>query len=124
MTDRPSGPFELRIPAQAIHVATARLFIATLGRALGYPEDLVDDLRLVVSEAVSAGVRSSGHKEIVVGGDIGSDSMTIVVSPIDQDTVSEDQFDVGPIVLALFPASHWDGAKLVIPVIRADGVGS
>lgn len=47
----------LEIPPIPEHVATARLFLGAVARHFGYEEELVDDLKIAVSEACSMTVR-------------------------------------------------------------------
>jgi anti-sigma regulatory factor (Ser/Thr protein kinase) len=53
----------LTIPADPAYVGTLRYFAATIARHEGLPEELIDDLRLAVSEAcaeaIDAGVTGS-----------------------------------------------------------------
>jgi hypothetical protein len=53
----------LSIPADPAYVGTVRYFAATIARHEGLPEELIDDLRLAVSEAcaeaIDAGVTGS-----------------------------------------------------------------
>jgi hypothetical protein len=53
----------LAIPADSAYVGTVRYFAATIARHEGLPEELIDDLRLAVSEAcaeaIDAGVTGS-----------------------------------------------------------------
>jgi hypothetical protein len=53
----------LAIPADPAYVGTVRYFAATIARHEGLPEELIDDLRLAVSEAcaeaIDAGVTGS-----------------------------------------------------------------
>jgi hypothetical protein len=53
----------LAIPADPAYVGTVRYFAATIARQEGLPEELIDDLRLAVSEAcaeaIDAGVTGS-----------------------------------------------------------------
>jgi hypothetical protein len=53
----------LSIPADPAYVGTVRYFAATIARHEGLPEELIDDLRLAVSEAcaeaIDAGVPGS-----------------------------------------------------------------
>lgn len=60
----------LRIPAEAAHVGTARIFAAAVARQAGVPEEQVDDLKLAISEACAVGVRDEGEGTIVVHADV------------------------------------------------------
>jgi anti-sigma regulatory factor (Ser/Thr protein kinase) len=45
------GDVEIEIPARSAYVAVVRLALASLARAAGLGEDLVDDLKIAVGEA-------------------------------------------------------------------------
>lgn len=49
--------FELTLPAEPEAVATARLFAVVVARTAGCTEDVVADVRIAVSEAVTRAVR-------------------------------------------------------------------
>jgi anti-sigma regulatory factor (Ser/Thr protein kinase) len=46
----------LEIPADAAHMATARLFAAAVARHFAVDEELIPDVKLAVSEACAAGI--------------------------------------------------------------------
>jgi anti-sigma regulatory factor (Ser/Thr protein kinase) len=46
-----SLPFSLEIPGHAEFVGTARIFAAAVARQTGFDEEMVEDVKLVVSEA-------------------------------------------------------------------------
>ncbi len=119
MSERPVGPFELRIPPDPKHLSTARLFISSLARVIGL-DDLVDDLRLAVSEAVSAAILSGSAEEIVVVGAIAPDGLTVAVKPLAEGVRSDDRFDVGSIVSALFDGARYEDGGIVIPVAGSE----
>jgi serine/threonine-protein kinase RsbW len=72
----------LRIPARAEYVALARLALSGLAEIASLPEELVADLKLALTEAVSNSVR---HAYGEVGGfvsvayELGHDSLTVEV---------------------------------------------
>ncbi len=117
MPDGPAGPFELRIPPDPVHVATARLFVASLARTAGWEEGRVDDLRLAVSEAVSAAMVAYPDTEVVVSGTIESGILNLRVAPISEGALSDDRFDVESIVASLFDGARFDGDAIVIPSV-------
>lgn len=123
MSNQPEGPFKLVVPSSPDHVATARLFIASLGRTLGLNAEVIDDLRLAVSEAVTASVISALSSEVTVSGTIGRDGVSVRVGPLsDTNSVGEathagqPRLKLGSIVRALFPDAAFEGDTLVIPV--------
>ncbi|MGH2661531.1 MAG: ATP-binding protein [Actinomycetota bacterium] len=50
--------FALELPADPAYLATARLFASTLARQLEVDEERIEDLKLAISEACAAGIRS------------------------------------------------------------------
>jgi serine/threonine-protein kinase RsbW len=52
-----SGSWGLEIPSDAVYISTARLFAAAIARHFGVDEDLVDDLKLAISEACNGAIR-------------------------------------------------------------------
>lgn len=124
MSDQPEGPFKLIVPSGPEHVATARLFIASLGRTLSLHPEVIDDLRLAVSEAVTAAVLFAKGREVTISGTIGATGVQVQVKPLsDQDRAraefvraDEPSLELGSIVRALFPNAAFEGDALVIPV--------
>lgn len=116
MLERPTGPFELRVPARAEHVATARLFSASLGRAVGMNEDQVGDLRLAVSEAVTAAIVAGGTSHVTLSGEISETALMLLVTPMARTAVTADRLDVASIVTALFPDTRFANGSIIIPI--------
>jgi anti-sigma regulatory factor (Ser/Thr protein kinase) len=57
--------FELEIPAESRFLATARNFASDAARSAGWlDESQLDDVRLVVSEAVTNALRAQEHREV------------------------------------------------------------
>lgn len=124
MRNQPEGPFKLIVPSRPEHVATARLFIASLGRTLGLHAEVIDDLRLAVSEAVTASVLSARSNDVTVSGTIGPEGVSVRVGPLlDEDTAGAallpgdpPSLDLGSIIRGLFPSAAFEGDSLVITV--------
>lgn len=124
MSDQPEGPFKLIVPSSPEHVATARLFIPSLGRTLGLHPEVIDDLRLAVSEAITVAVLFAKGREVTISGTIGPAGVQVQVGPVsDQDRAraefvraDEPSLELGSIVRALFPNAAFEGDTLVIPV--------
>ncbi len=124
MRSQPEGPFKLTGPSSPDHVATARLFIASLGRTLGLHDEVIDDLRLAVSEAVTASILTARSNEVTISGTIGPEGVLVQVGPVsDQKSVGagpghvdQPSLDLGSIVRALFPNAAFEGDRLVITV--------
>jgi serine/threonine-protein kinase RsbW len=72
----------LRIPARAEYVALARLALSGLADLADLPEELVADLKLALTEAVSNSVRHAygeGGGFVSVAFELGHDSLTVEV---------------------------------------------
>jgi serine/threonine-protein kinase RsbW len=72
----------LRIPARAEYVALARLALAGLAEIASLPDELVADLKLALTEAVSNSVRHAygeGGGFVSVAYELGHDSLTVEV---------------------------------------------
>jgi len=72
----------LRIPARAEYVALARLALSGLADIAALPEELVGDLKLALTEAVSNSVRHAygeGSGFVSVAYELGHDSLTVEV---------------------------------------------
>lgn len=104
----PQQRFELIVPAAPGHVATARLFAATVARTLGAEEETVEDLKLAVSEVATAVVvnRRSDEVRVVVIGDNGR--LTFAVGPVEMGDLTDSAIDPADIVLALFADARRD----------------
>lgn len=122
MSNQPEGPFKLTVPTRPEHVATARLFIASLGRTLGLHAEVIDDLRLAVSEAVTAAVVSAQSNDVTVSGTIGPEGVSVRVGPLSESNATggtptgQPSLDLGSVVSALFPTAAFEGDTLVIAV--------
>ena len=46
----------IRIPPETAHVATIRVFVGAVARRVGYSEEVIEDLRLVASEAAAQAI--------------------------------------------------------------------
>ncbi len=121
MTSQPEGPFRLVIPSHASHVSTARLFISSLGRTLGLHPETIEDLRLAVSEAVTAVVLAGQVETVTLSGQIDAGGVTVRIEPLAQPVADAKHSDVyafefDSIVRALFAEAFFDDQGLVIPV--------
>ena len=52
-----SGSWTLEIPSEAAYISTARLFAGAMARHFGVTEEVVDDLKLAISEACNGAIR-------------------------------------------------------------------
>ncbi len=46
----------IRIPPDTVHVASVRVFVGAVARQVGYSEEVIEDLRLVASEAAAQAI--------------------------------------------------------------------
>ncbi len=53
----------IRIPPTAAHVATIRVFVGAIARQVGCSEEMVEDLRLVASEAAAQAIEEGAATE-------------------------------------------------------------
>lgn len=58
--------FVLEIPPMAVHLGTARTFASQIARHAGCDDDIVEDVKLAVSEACAGSVSPAGPDERVV----------------------------------------------------------
>ena len=54
--DTPTELQSIRIPPDTAHVATVRVFVGAVARQVGYSEEVIEDLRLVASEAAAQAI--------------------------------------------------------------------
>lgn len=73
MNDDSGARFELTLPAEAEAVATARLFAVAVARTAGCSDEVVADVRIAISEAVTRAVRLRAEGDpVTVGAQIGA----------------------------------------------------
>jgi serine/threonine-protein kinase RsbW len=56
--DRQDDALRLSFPAESIYIAMARLFAASVARHYGCPEEIVDDVKVAISETVTNAVKA------------------------------------------------------------------
>ncbi|GAC1409047.1 MAG: hypothetical protein NVSMB57_01260 [Actinomycetota bacterium] len=107
---------QLDIPATPRSVSTARLFIAATARHFGYAEDVIEDVKLAISEAVTDAIRKAadarvavtvGADESVVRFDVAARAKSSVSSPPIAETDHDSSAVTLTVIEALFP-----GAKI------------
>jgi serine/threonine-protein kinase RsbW len=91
----------LAIPADAAYVGTVRHFAATIARHEGLPEELIDDLRLAVSEACA---------EAIDAGVTGSIRVALSLEP--------EGIDVEVTSGSTQPEGEPDGGEPLVPIYR------
>ena len=115
-----SGPLvhELAIPAASDFIATTRLFVSGVAGIVTSDEELVEDLKLAVSEIVTAIVEYGGIGVVTVTVATGSSQLRVDVAPWPSDIPGE---PLGPldIVDALFPgAESADGVVRLVAILE------
>ncbi len=111
-------PYRLVVPATASHVASARLFVAAVVAAAGVDEDVVDDLRLAVSDLVGEIVAEGTAGEVTL--EVSPAAGTVTIRPWGA-VVPEQDFGALEITTALFPASRVEGDAVVVDLADDDG---
>lgn len=99
--------FSLSVPAGAGHMTTVRAFAVAVARRFGFDEDVIEDLKLAVSEAcagpIDAGV--TGDIDLVVGDDDGGLRYEVRSAPwaaAEQPSIDGALIDRSALVRALF----------------------
>lgn len=109
----PRATLELELAADPALLATARLFATAAARAGGCDDDVVEDVRLAVSEACARSMRGAGDGErISVEAHV---SLAGVAFTVEGPTgsIADDDIDGLDLVSTLFPtaATSADGAR-------------
>jgi hypothetical protein len=96
---------ELELAADPALLATARLFATAAARAGGCDDDVVEDVRLAVSEACARSMRGATDGErISIEAHVGLTGVGFVVDG-PAGTIGDDDIDGLDLVAALFPAA-------------------
>ena len=106
----------LELVADPALLATARLFAAAAARAGGCDDDVVEDVRLAVSEACARAIRGASNGDrVAVDAYVGPDGVAFVVDGPTA-TVGEDDIDGLDLVATLFPsaATSADGRRTTV----------
>ena len=91
---------EIEIPSRSVYVGVVRLALASLARAAGLTEEVVDDLKIAVSEACANAVLS--HE------DAGADAPVTVTWMEEPDRVVVEVGDRGSVYDAVAPGQQYD----------------
>lgn len=107
--------YRLEIGAGAASLSTARLFVRAVIGTLGLGDELADDLKLAVSEALTALITAGAAPRAVVV--IDPDARTLSVGPLRPSDLPEGS-DGHEIIAALFDRFSHDEqtSRLVIPL--------
>jgi Histidine kinase-like ATPase domain len=118
VTAEPPHRFALTVPAEAGYVATIRLFAAAVARAAGADEEVVEDVKLAVSELSTAIVVGEDHDAVEVTAILDGTTLEFVVGPLLPGDLVDGAIDPVDIVLALFPETTRDleGSTVHLPV--------
>jgi hypothetical protein len=107
------GTFSLELPSDATMLSSARLFAAAVAREAGCAEDLLDDVKLAVSEACTEAIRRSGvgDDRISLRAEVGNGAVTFeVTGPVGQAPAPEDDLDHFSLIAALFEDARRHGS--------------
>jgi hypothetical protein len=109
----PRATLELELAADPALLATARLFATAAARAGGCDDDVVEDVRLAVSEACARSMRGASDGErISVEAHVSLAGVAFVVEG-PTGSISDDDIDGLDLVSTLFPtaATSADGSR-------------
>jgi len=112
----PGATLALELVADPALLATARLFAAAAARAAGCDDDVVEDVRLAVSEACARAIRGASNDErIAIEAHVGPDGVAFLVDGPTA-TVGDDDIDGLDLVATLFPnaATSADGGRTTV----------
>jgi len=105
--------FSLEIPPDPTLLSSARLFAAAVAREAGCPEELLDDVKLAVSEACTEAIRRTVRAEgtIALRAALTSEGLAFEVSgPADGIDPPQDELDHFSLISALFDDARRDGS--------------
>lgn len=112
MADAP-GTVRLSFQPFAVHVRTARLVAATVARRSGWPEDLIESVRLAVGEGCALALRAaSASGRVTLEIDDADGALTAWVWPVPDVTTSADDALPRAVLVGLTDESlieHRDG---------------
>jgi hypothetical protein len=109
----PRATLELKLAADPALLATARLFATAAARAGGCDDDVVEDVRLAVSEACARSMRGASDGErISIEAHVGLAGVAFIVEG-PAGSIGDDDIDGLDLVSTLFPAAvtSGDGAR-------------
>jgi hypothetical protein len=102
---------ELELAADPALLATARLFATAAARAGGCGDDVVEDVRLAVSEACARSMRgATDHERISIEAHVGLTGVVFVVDA-PAATIGDDDIDGLDLVATLFPSAVTSAAR-------------
>jgi anti-sigma regulatory factor (Ser/Thr protein kinase) len=105
----------IRIPADARHVASIRVFVGAVARQVGYSEEVIEDLRLVASEAAAQAIEEGVAAEgIELRAWLEGARLTVEIEPSGAFALSADGEPPAPaterraLIQALFPDAAFE----------------
>jgi anti-sigma regulatory factor (Ser/Thr protein kinase) len=108
-----SAPFTIEVPADGAHATTIRVFVAGSGRALGFDDPVVEDLRLVATEFLANALERGGDGRLGLAVDRDGDAWTLRAT-------GAGAFDDEP--AAGLPMARIDILRAIATVEVADGL--
>ncbi len=114
----PAGDrFGLEVPGRAEHLATVRIFAASLARRFGMDEDTIADLKLALSEAGTLALRgSAGAEPLRVTAMALEAGLEFAVELGEAGIAADDELGGLELIRALFADAREGPAGVVIPV--------
>lgn len=108
--------FRLEVEAAREHVATIRLFVATVARVLRLEEELIADIKLAASEAATAVVRAGRSDVIVVELEPVDGAQVLTISPLTAEMIDGEVPRPADIITGLFPGAEVDERRRVLRI--------
>ena len=112
----PRATLQLEVATDPALLATARLFAAAAARVAGCDDDVVEDVRLAVSEACARSIRGGGDGDrIAIDAHVSLRGVAFVVDGPSGPAADQD-IDGLDLVAALFPAASTskDGSRTTV----------
>ena len=102
----------IRIPEDSAHVASIRVFVGAVARQVGYSEEVIEDLRLVASEAAAQAIEEGLAPEgIELRARLDAARLTIEIRPCGVFSADGDEpqsTERRALIEALFPDAEFD----------------
>jgi Histidine kinase-like ATPase domain len=102
----------IRIPEDPAHVASIRVFVGAVARQVGYSEEVIEDLRLVASEAAAQAIEEGLAAEgIELRARLDAARLTIEIQPCGVFAADGDEpqsTERRALIAALFPDAEFD----------------
>ncbi len=112
----PGDRFALEVPGRAEHLATVRIFAASLARRFGMDEDTIADLKLALSEAGTLALRGGAGDPLRVSAQAVGSGLEFAVELGEAGIAADDELGGLDLIRALFAEAREGPAGVVIPV--------